>query len=235
MNIGMLYNIFVCLVTALISFGVFFQLRRMRKEKEPGYSQALEYFVFALGALWFFVGMRTFFAWKGSFEMDELIFQWISGPLTYLHLVPLFFYFGWSFFEGKKKFRSAFSILFSMVVLYTVYMFFKYGFEYGEVTYWGTDPTPDPRTNRVFMIFLFFPAFVFIIIDAIRRFVKWRKTKDVYERQLFGFTIGFLIYAVSGVIDALGGAEGLFILVSRIGTMLSPLTFYIFASLRDKK
>lgn len=234
MYIGILYNTFVCFIIGVTSLAVFLLLQKSREEKEKKYSQGLDYFSLLLGLLWLFVGIRTFFVWRNSLNLDTFIFKWFTGPLTYIHLIPLFYYFGWSFFKGKKL-RFFFNALFTLVTLLVVFTFFKYGFEPGEVTYWGTDPAPHKLTNKLFIYCLFLPALLFIIIEFIRRLRNWRRTKDLTERQLFGFTIGFLIYAITGILDALGGIQSWLILLIRIGVMLAPLTFYLSATFGAEK
>ena len=74
-----------------------------------------------------------------------------------------------------------------------------------------------------------------MIIEFIRRLRNWRRTKDPTERQLFGFSLGLLIYAIMGIFDALGIVEGWLVLLVRIGVMFAPLTFYFFASLGSEE
>lgn len=233
MSIGVLYNTFVCFISGFFSLLVFARLRALRKEKEKEYSKGLDYFPLLLGLLWFFVGLRTFFVWLNVLEIDDFIFRWFTGPLTYIHLIPLFYYFGWSFFSQRKTYRLVFEWAFSILVFLTLFGFFKFGFTQGEVGYAGTDPTPNDFSNNIFTYGIFFPIFICIIIEFVRRFRKWRKTKDKTERQLFGFSTGFLVYALMGIFDALGIAQGWFILLVRIGIMIAPLIFYLSATWED--
>lgn len=230
MNVGILYNTFVCLVIGITSLAVFFLLQENRKKRAKQYSQGLDYFSLLLGLLWFFVGLRNFFAWLNLLDLDVFVFRWFSGPLTYLHLIPLFYYFGWSFIKNKKA-RFLFNTLSTFVVLIVVSTFFIYGFSSGKMTFWGTDPEPNSLTNKLFIFCLFLPVFLLMIIEFIRRLRNWRRTKDPVERQLFGFNLGLLIYAIIGIFDALGVVEGWLVLLVRIGIMFAPLTFYFFASL----
>jgi len=230
MNVGILYNTFICLVIGITSLVVFFLLQETRKKRVKQYSQGLDYFSLLLGLLWIFVGLRNFFAWLNLIDLDMFVFRWFSGPLTYLHLIPLFYYFGWSFFKNKKV-RFLFNTLSTFMVLIVVLTFFVYGFSLGKMTSWGTDPEPNSLTNKLFIFCLFLPVFLLMIIEFIRRLRNWRRTKDPIERQLFGFSLGFLIYAIMGIFDALGIIEGWLVLLVRIGIMFAPLTFYFFTSL----
>ena len=234
MDTGILYNTFICFFIGIISLIVFFLLQENRKERKVEYSEGLDYFSLFLGLLWLFVGLRTLFVWLNLLSLDVLTFQWISGPLTYLHLTPLFFYFGWSFFQGTK-WRSLFNGFFSVIILLVVFTFFMSGFEVGEVTYWGTDHTPNPLTNKLFSYFLFAPIFILMIVEFIRRLRNWMRSKDFKERQLLWFTVGFLIYAITGILDALGAVRGWLILLVRIGIMLAPLIFYLSATFGAEK
>lgn len=234
MSIGILYNTFVCLVIGIAGLVVFFLLQKNRKKMEKKYSQGLDYFSLLLGLLWIFVGLRNFFAWLNLPDLDIFVFRWFSGPLTYLHLIPLFYYFGWSFFRNTKI-RFLFNCISTLLVLFVVFTFFNYGFSPGELTSWGTDPEPNSLTNQLFIFSLFLPVFVFMVIEFIRRLRNWRRTRDVIERQLFGFSSGFLIYAVMGIFDALGIVQGWLVLLIRIGVMFAPLTFYFFATLGSEE
>ena len=234
MSVGILYNTFVCLVIGITSLVVFFLLQETRKKRVKQYSQGLDYFSLLLGLLWIFVGLRNFFAWLNFLDLDVFVFRWFSGPLTYIHLIPLLYYFGWSFFKNKKI-RLLFNWISTLLVLFVVFTFFRYGFNPGELTSWGTDPEPNSLTNKLFIFSLFLPVFVFMIIEFIRRLRNWRRTGDAMERQLFGFSSGFLIYAITGIFDALGVIEGWLVLLVRIGIMFAPLTFYFFATLGSEE
>jgi len=234
MNVGILYNTFVCLVIGIASLVVFFLLQEARKKRVKQYSQGLDYFSLLLGFLWIFVGLRNFFAWLNLMTLDMFVFRWFSGPLTYLHLIPLFYYFGWSFFKNKKV-RFLFNTLSTAMVLIVVLTFFIYGFSFGKMTSWGTDPEPNSLTNKLFIFCLFLPVFLLMIIEFIRRLRNWKRTRDPMEKQLFGFNLGLLIYAIMGIFDALGIIEGWLVLLVRIGVMFAPLTFYFFASLGSEE
>ena len=234
MSVGILYNTFVCLVIGITSLVVFSLLQKNRRERVKQYSQGLDYFTLLLGLLWIFVGLRNFFAWLDLLGLDMFVFRWFSGPLTYLHLIPLFSYFGWSFFKNDKL-RFFFNAVSTSVVLIVVYTFFAYGFSFGEMTSWGTDPEPNSLTNKLFLFCLFLPVFLLMIIEFIRRLKNWRRTKDPIERQLFGFSLGLLIYAIMGIFDALGVVQGWLVLLIRIGVMFAPLTFYFFATLSPEE
>lgn len=229
MYTGMLYNTFVCLVTGFTSLMVFWLLRKIRKQRRKEYSQGLDYFLLFLGLLWILVGTRIFFAWSGRRDLDVFIFRWFTGPLTYIHLIPLFYYFGWSLFKDKKI-RLLFSGFFTVIALATVFTLFRYGLDPGELTYWGTDPIPNSLTNKLFTYGLFFPAFLLITVELVRRFRSWRRAGDPTERELFGFASGLLTYALIGVFDALAAAQGWIMLLLRIGIMLAPLIFYLSAT-----
>ena len=233
MFVGVLYNTVVCFIITIVSLLVFKHLRAMRKEKPRIYSEGLDYFCLTLGLLWFFVGLRTFFVWLGYLGLDEFIFKWFSGPLTYFHIIPLFFYFGWSFFKDKRTISTSFGLLFTVLTIAVIFTFYQYGFTRGEVTYGGTDFTPNERTNKLFTYGIFLPLLVCMIVEFLKRVGEWRRTKDITQRQLFGFSVGFLIYALMGIFDALGIAQDWLILLVRIGVMLSPLTFYIFTTWSD--
>ncbi len=228
MYTGILYNAFVCWVSGLTGLIVFKLMQDVRKRKKVEYSQGLDYFSLLLGLVWVFVGTRNLFTWLNLPEVEIFVYKWFVGPLTYLHLVPAFYYIGWSFFRDKKVLRILFNLFFDFMILIAVFTLFKYGFSRPEPTYWGNNIVPNEVSRKILTYTLFAPAFLFVIIEFFRRLVRWRKTKNSMEFQLFGFSLGFLIYAVAGVIDALGIVSEWFMLLSRIGIMFVSLTFYLF-------
>lgn len=229
MNIGILYNSFVCFVSGFSSLLVFLSLRRIRKKEKVNYSQNLDYFLLFLGLLWVSVGTRIFVNWFNNLTLDNFFYQWFVGPLTYIHLVPAFYYFGWSFFSDKKI-RTLFNAFFTFMSSLAVLTHFLYKFERPELTYWGNNIIPNPLTNKIFIFGIFIPAIPCIIIETARRFKKWRKTGDLAERQLFGFSLGFLVYTITGFFEAVIFTQGWQIIIARICIMLVPLTFYLFSA-----
>lgn len=230
MSVGILYNTFVCFISGLFSLVVFFRLREVRKKKQKEFSEGIDYFTLLLGLLWLSVGVRTFFVWLGRLEMDRFIFKWLTGPLTYLHLIPLISYFTWSFFPKKKIIRLSLVGFFIVLTLIASWALFEFGFTPGEVYYAGTDHTPNEFSNNLFTFGIFFPLAIAILIEFVRRFKNWRATDDPAQRQLFGFSAGFLVYALMGIFDALGVAQDWMIVLVRIGIMVAPLTFYLSAT-----
>lgn len=228
-GVGILYNVLVCFTTSITSLTVFFLLRKRRKEKEVKYSQGIDYFCLFLGLLWLFVSLGAFFVWLGYLELDVQAFQWFSGPLIYLHLLPVFHYFGQIFFKGKKIcpfFVGAFYIVTALIL----FAFFKGGVVAGEITYWGRDVKSNALANEIFSYAIFVPGFLCVLIDFFRRIGQWKKTNILIEKQLFGFSFGLLLYCLFGIFDATGLAQGWILLFSRIGIMLVPLIFYLSAT-----
>lgn len=235
MNTGSLYNAFVGFVIGGVGATTFLLLRRLRRKKEIRYSQFLDFFLLSLGATWFFIGFRNFIVWRGLLELNRFLFNWITGPLTYIHLIPGLYYFSWSFFREKRIIRLLFNSLFTCLAAATVFTFYKYGFEMGEMTYWGINPVPNEATNNLLSCGIFVPSFFCIIIEIIRRYKRWKRTGKDSEKQLFGFSIGFLIYALTGIFDAVGGSQGWLTLLVRTGIMTAPLIFYLSATLELRR
>ncbi len=221
MSTGVIYNTFLCFITFILSIMAFYKVRKTRRKgggKE--YSEFLDYFLLLLGILWGFV----------TITFNVFIFKWFTGPLIYIHLLPAFYYFGWSFFSKKKRIHILFNTFFTLMVFLTVLTFFIYGFVPEGMGYWGGQYKINNLTNNIFMYWVFIPAFVCIIIDFFRRFKNWNRTKSPSERELLGFDFGFLIYGLAGILDSLGVLHDWFILLSRIGTMMAPMIFYLSAT-----
>lgn len=229
MHIGILYNTFVCQIAGLVSLVVFFQLRKLRKAKKAFYGKGLDYFLLSFGILWILVGLRVFFVWLSRRDLEMFLWNYFTGPLTYLHILPLAFYFGWSFFD-KKIIRVFFEVFFSLTILLSVFTLIKYGSLAGELTFWGTKPIANQVTHKIFVYGVFLPIFFSILIEFIRRLLKWRASLNIIEKRLFGISFGLLIYALIGILDGLAIVKGVSLLLVRIGIMVSVLVIYFFAT-----
>ncbi len=230
MYIGTLYNVLVCFIAGLSGILVFFKLQALREEEEQRYSRGLDYFLLSFGVLWILVGVRNFFFWAGYGALDTLIWKWIVGPLTYLHLLPLFYFYGWSFFDRHRALYVLFVGTFTVITFFTVGVFFAYGFELSEMTYWGTKYDANPLTHSIFTYGIFIPALFCVFFDVLRRFKAWKEKKFFANKRLFAFNIGLLIYALVAVFDGLAIARGETLLLVRIGIMVSALIIYFFAT-----
>lgn len=230
MSSGILYNIFTCFVSGFTGLLVFYLLHKRRRKEKVGYHQGIDYFSLFFGLVWVLVGIRNIFAWLGKPEINILISRWMGEPLIYLHLLPAFYYFGWSFFKEKKKARLLFNGFFSLVVFLAVLSYIKYGLIPGEVTPWGMKNESNPITKRIFVYGILLPAALVILIELGRRFKKWRETKSPYQKQLFGFSVGFLIYLLTGALETLAFKQSWLMVLVRIIIMTAPLTFYVSAT-----
>ncbi len=230
MSTGVMYNVFVCFVLSLTGVVVFRFLRKERREQKSEYSAGIDYFSLLFGLMWGATGLGVLWAGSGQLELEAISFKWVLGPMVYLHLLPALYYFSWSLFK-KKKWRYLFNAVTTCAVFLAIATLFLYGFNRSEITYWGSTSIPNETTNNIFMFGVFIPAFICILIDFGKRLKAWRSTGDPLQRQLFGFSLGFLVYAVMGVFDALAFAQGWLMLLLRIGGMAAPLIFYFFATL----
>ncbi len=227
--IGILYNTFVCLIAGCTSLIVFSLLQKKRRKGEISHNIAIDYFLLCLGLLWVFVGVRLFFVWLDWVEADLFLYKWFVGPLSFLHLLPAFYYFGWSFFKGKKS-RFLFNGFFTLTVFSAVLILFLLGFERPEVTYWGNNIKPNKISNTIFTFGVFLPALPILIIEISRRIKGLKEKRNHEAKQLFGFSIGFLIYALAGFFEALVFTQGWMMLITRTGIMLAALVFYLSAT-----
>ena len=230
MYIGILYNTFVCIVSGVTGLAVFAFLRRIRKKEKIDFSQDIDYFLLLLGLLWTLVGIRIFFTGFNLLAPELFLYKWFIGPLTYLHLIPAFYYFGQSFFKNRKM-RLLFNTIFTVIPLLAVFFLFKDGFFRPEVTYWGNNIRPNEKSNNIFTFGIFLPATPLIVAEVTKRIKRWREVSGITKRQLLGFAFGFLIYAIAGFFEAVVFTQGPFMLLARSGIMLSPLTFYLSATL----
>jgi len=209
---------------------VAFNLFKIRKEKRVFWSKGLDYFLLLFGMLWILVGVRNIFFLAGYQEMDKIMWGLVVGPLTYFHILPLFYFYGWSFFRRKNIYRFLFYALFSIITALAIIILFINGFELAEMTRWGTKYDANPITHNIFTYGIFIPALLCVSYEIRRRIHTWRATNSFYEKQLLAFNIGILLYAVVAVFDGLAIAKGATLLLVRVGIMVSALIIYYFAT-----
>lgn len=232
-NIGTIYNIFVCFVIGITGTAVFYLLQKRRKKGGLDYNQGLDYFSLLLGTVWGLVGIRFVLIYIGKHELALSLFKWIIGPLAYLHLLPLFYYFSWSFFKDKKNAQLIFNTFFTVIAALVVISLFVYGFEEPEIDYWGSKIKANDFTTGLFGVVVFMPGLFIILIELVRRYRRWKKSKSLAEKKLFIFSLGFLVYALTGLFEVIFYQRGWQVLLVRIGIMIAPFVFYFSATLEE--
>lgn len=229
---GILYSVFVCLTTGLTSVGVFYLLSQKKEEEKV--HPAISYFCLLLGLLWISVGLGALFTFLDRIDLRLAVHNFLIGPLTYLHVLPTFYYFGWSFFSKRKKVRLGFYFISTILVLASLFSHFIYEPERIELGYWGDNIVPHPITSNLFTFAVCLPAFVAIFIELIKRYREWQEEKTMINKRNFGFSLGFLAYAVTGVLESQVFTQGWPLLLARIGVMIAPLVFFFFSSLEEE-
>jgi len=232
-NTGIIYNSFVCFVTGLTGIVVFYLLQKKRKEGKFDYHPGLDYFSLSLGVVWVLVGTRFLFLWLGEYEMALDLFKWVISPLSYLHLLPIFYYFGWSFFKDDKNKRFLFNAVFTIIAVSVVISLFVFGFVEPEKGYWGSKIRSKEITTQLFAIGIFIPGTILILLELVRRYRKWKENNSLLDKRLFGFSLGFLVYALTGLFEVIIFQEGWQVLLVRIGIMVAPFIFYFSATLEE--
>ncbi len=230
MNTGIIYNIMVCFMAGGSGLLVAFNLFKIRKEKRIFWSKGLDYFLLLFGMLWILVGVRNIFFLAGYQEIDSAMWGYVVGPLTYLHILPLFYFYSWSFFRRKNEHRILFYSFFSVTTALAIIFLFINGFELSEMTRWGTKYDANAITHNIFTYGIFIPSIFFVSYEIRRRIITWRATNSFYEKQLLAFNIGILLYAIVAVFDGLALAKGATLLLVRVGIMISALIIYYFAT-----
>lgn len=230
---GIIYNSFVCFVMGFTGIMVFYLLQKKRKEESFDYHPGLDYFSLSLGMVWVMVGTRFFLMWLGEYEIALNLFKWVISPLSYLHLLPIFYYFGWSFFKDQKKIHFLFNTIFTIIAVSVVVSLFVFGFVEPEKDYWGSKIRSKEITTQLFAFGIFVPGLLCILIELVRRYRKWRETNSLLEKRLFGFSMGFLVYALTGLFEIIVFQEGWQVLLVRIGIMVAPFIFYFSATLEE--
>jgi len=225
-NLGILYAVFLGSFLAIGGFFLSYLFRKRKREENTYYHRSLRWFFFMFAMIWISTPVTGFYKWMEKPEVGGMLYTFIGGPFTYLHLVPAFYYFGWSFFPDKKLIRYLFIGIFTLISISALLAFWVYGFERPEIGFWGANQIPNKLASNILTFGLSLPGFLCILAELIKRYRKWKKTKDLQEKRLFGYAVGFLIYAVGGIFDALGSQDWI-PLFSRGVLLISLLIFYI--------
>lgn len=231
--IGILYSVFVCLTAGIVSLLVFHALVKKKREIKESYHLGLIYFCLMLGLLWISVGLGALFTYLGKVELRMIVHNILIGPLTYLHVLPIFYYFGWSFFPRNSKMKFLFDVVGTILVLTALFSHFKYGSERLELGYWGDNMVPHKITSQIFTFGVCLPAFLSIIVELIKRYRRWQKDKSLINKKLFGLSLGLLSYAVTGVLESQVFTEGWPLVMARVGVMIAPLILYFSFSIES--
>jgi hypothetical protein len=229
MYIGMLYNIFICLISGLGGIIVFILLQRLRRKEKREYSEMLDYTVLAFGLLWLFSALRTSFLWFGRPDLDLFIWTWFVNPMMYAHFALFFFYNSWALFKNKKI-RLVFNGIFVLIVLASLSTFLKYKPLPGKITYWGTEPIISTLTNIFHIYLIFLPIFILILIGFLKQLRIWIKTKNPIHAQLLGIHGSIIAYGSIAAFDALSFLQSWILILIRIGIMVCVFSIYLFAT-----
>ncbi len=230
MHTGVLFNVLVCFISGLIGFLIYRKIQQLRNRNKISFNKGLDYFLLFFGILWFFAGLRSLLFWLGYDFMAEFVWQWIVGPLTYIHAVPIFYFYGSIFFKNSNKLYLAFVGFFTLMTIITVLSFFVYGFNPVETSYWGSKYNANSITDSLFSYGIFLPAFLCLLYESIKRINIHKKSNDFYDKQLIGINLGIFIYMTIAIFDGLALAKDWLLLFVRIIIMVSALTIYFFVT-----
>jgi hypothetical protein len=229
MYIGILYNVFICLISGLGGIIVFILLQRLRRKEKREYSEMLDYTILAFGWLWLFSALRTSFLWIGRPDLDLFIATWFTIPIIYIHIALAFFYSTWALFKNKKI-RVVFNGFFILVVLVALFVLFKYKPVAGEISYWGTKSVTSSLSDGLYIYGMFLPTFILLVIGFFRRLRIWRKTKSLIDRQLLGIHGSIIAYGLIAVFEGLSLLKNWTLLLVKIGIMICIFSVYLFAT-----
>lgn len=234
MYIGMLYNVFICLVSGFSGIIVFILLQRLRKKEKREYSKMLDYTILAFGFLWISSGLRILFLWFGRPDLNLFIATWFTIPMMYIHIALAFFYSTWALFKNKKI-RLVFNGFFIFIVLVALFVLFKYKPVGGEISYWGTKSITSSLSDSLYIYGMFPLTFILLVIGFFRRLKIWRKTKNLVDRQLLGIHGSIIAYGSIAVFEGLSLLKNWTLLLVRIGIMICIFSVYLFATSDTKE
>ncbi len=206
------------LINSIIGFGVFvvslltsfFLLSRKKKGAEYvtfGYSL----FWLCIGLLYFFVGLRTLFAYLSNPEMDRIFFfiDNAFGGLMAPLIIPLFLYF-WT--ENTKK-SIAGGSAFLLIWIVWMYLNVTGGVSGPHISYWQSEWTPNSHIAKIVNgVGLFIPGFLSAIGIGI---LSFRLKAKVARFRALTTSISIIIIAIVVLLDYWGtvGMPGRFLIL----------------------
>lgn len=200
-HIGILFNLFVCTVIAVIALSFFIFLAR-KWNTLPLVLKGYAWFWFCTMLVWAGVATRyilvTFEPHSNLFLPNEIFIKsaiFISGT-------PLFFYVGLRVFHSKlfSSLLTFLSFLSSLVAIYLVFL--PQGISDPIITNYSADTLLNKNSLLIFQINIVI-IFLLLLFHVIKKFYFWfryKTSKDLYRGL---YSISLLVYVSLGAIDQL--------------------------------
>jgi len=229
MTSGMILNTIICWLIFLAAFLTATNIFRHRKGKL--YTSFALFWLLA-GTLWFQVGLRQYFAWRGEFALDRSTFI-LDQILVFTHHLPIVFYIFYVIFR-KKIVANILLAFFALISLFALYSFLIYGYSSIGITYFSTKHVP-----HIFTQIIFSSGFLILFLALLCTTLK--KACQVIKRQTKNYShlaalLSIVIYFIFGYFDQMGLFANWYLLIVRLFILTSViLAYFSYAHLASLK
>lgn len=204
MSAGMVFTSLVSfLISASACAGGLLIFFKRKEQKHVFLSYAL--FLLTTSGLWFFVALRSLFAWMGAESVDRLffiigqVFVFASGPVLAHYL----------FFKITKRenWVRIITAFFALVSVTAIFFLFKEGVSSGGITYFVTKYRPGKITFAFFLLMIA-PLVTASFVDSVVRLLRIIFNRDKKQIYNFIYSAGVAAYLGLGIFDEQGFING---------------------------
>src|SRR3989344_6882633 len=143
MSAGMVFTSLVSfLISASACAGGLLIFSKRKEQKHVFLSYAL--FLLTTGGLWFFVALRSLFAWMGAESVDRLLF--IVGQVFVFASGPVLAHYLFFKITRRENWVRIITIFFTLMSATALFFLFKEGVSGGSITYFVTKYRPGRIT-----------------------------------------------------------------------------------------
>lgn len=195
------------LINSIIGFGVFivslltsFFLLQKRKRGAENVTIGYSLFWLSVSLLYFFVGLRTLFAYLSNPEMDRIFFLVDNafGGLMAPFIIFLFLYF-WT--ENPKTSISG-GLIFLIIWIVWIFMNIKGGLSGPHISYWQSEWVPKSVSAKIVNgVGLFIPGFLAAIGIGI---LSLRLKTKIAKFRALSTSISIITIAIVVLLDYWG-------------------------------
>lgn len=228
LNIGMLYNIFVCFLLGIICFIV---AKRVSPKystvegKSTFYNKYLSNFWTFGGIMWLLQTVRSYFAWNGNTTNDQYIFYAI---IVFLSFQVLFlFLYAFSILFHKYTFSPFLTFLAAILSFGWLLLTLISGIEAGEITLWSSSFTLSIMAEYLFTVAIFFPLLFILGVSFIREliYIAFDKTDIFVSKHLYTLS-ALILYLLVIYPDFLGITTGWYLVLMRVMLLIPCFLIY---------
>ncbi len=233
LNIGIFYNIFICLILSVVSFTLVRQIKlyfSFTKHTKPiFYYKNLRLFWLYNGFFWLFSGIRLIFNIRGDSDLEKISLYLLLILLS-VQVLFIFMYI-FSIIFHKYNFSSGISLFSALLPGIFLVVSFLEGVKVGEHNIWNIEWSLTPLGKSIFIYGIFLVIIIllaFIIIRELIYFIFKNLTRFELKHIFTSLILG--LYFTIFYFDFLYIVKDWYLLLLRT-ILLVPmfLVFYVYS------